>query len=265
MQAANAKFVSSDGVELHYSVEGTGPWVTLIHGIGADLENWNAIAKILSPHFKVLRADLRGHGSSGRISTCSIDNFVADVAELLDELGVEKTHVVGFSLGGLIAQKYAIGRPSKLSRLVLISSVAERTPQERERVKKRADQIDREGIASVVSAAEDRWFTPKFKVAHPDLVQARLKQLIANEHHSYAAGYRVFAEADEGLRYSRIDVPTLIMTGENDSGSSPRMARLLHDTIQGSELFILPELRHSVLLEAPETIAALVLDFLQQK
>ena len=265
MQVVSEEFVSSDGLDIHYKVEGKGPWVTLIHGIGADHKNWNAVARILSPHFKVLSADLRGHGSSSRITKCSIDDFVSDLAELLNELKIEKTHLVGFSLGGLIAQKYAIGRPSKLSRLVLISTVAERAPEERERVRKRADQIDREGIASVVAAAEDRWFTAGFKAANPDRVADRLRQLIANDHRSYAAGYRVFAEADEGLQFNRIDVPTLIITGENDSGSSPRMARLLRDNITGSELHILPELRHSVLVEAPETIAALLLDFLHRK
>jgi pimeloyl-ACP methyl ester carboxylesterase len=264
MQATSATFVTSDGVDIHYKIEGQGPWVTLIHGIGSDHESWNAIARILAPHFTVLRADLRGHGASSRISQCSIDAFTSDVAELLNELNIDKTHLVGFSLGGLIGQKYAIGRPSNLARLVLISSVAERTPEERERVRKRAGQIDREGIASVTGAAEDRWFTPAFKAANPHLVEARLKQLMANDHRSYAAAYRVFGEADEGLQFSRIEVPTLIVTGENDSGSSPRMARLLHDTIQGSELRILPDLRHSVLVEAPETIAALVLDFLQK-
>jgi 3-oxoadipate enol-lactonase len=257
------KFVSSDGLDIYYKVQGQGPRVTLIHGIGADHENWNGVAAILAPHFTVVSADLRGHGASSRITRCSLDDLVSDVDELLNALKIEKTHLVGFSLGGLIAQKYAIEKPSKIERLVLISTVAARLPEERARVKNRADQIDREGIASVVAAAQDRWFTPGFKAANPDRVEARLKQLVANDHRSYAAGYRVFAEADEGLEFSRIAVPTLIMTGENDSGSSPRMARLLHDSIPGSELRILPELRHSVLIEAPETIAALLVDFLQ--
>jgi pimeloyl-ACP methyl ester carboxylesterase len=259
------KFVSADGLDIHYTVRGQGPCVTLIHGIGADHESWDAIAAILTPTFTVVSLDLRGHGASSRMTQCSLDAFVSDVDQLLGTLKIEKTHLVGFSLGGLIAQKYAIENPTKLERLVLISTVAARTPEERERVKKRADQIDREGIGAVVAAAEDRWFTPKFKAANPERVAARLKQLLANDHQSYAAGYRVFAEADEGLQFDRIAVPTLIMTGEDDPGSSPRMAHLLHDNIQGSELHILPELRHSVLLEAPHTIAALLVAFMQPK
>jgi pimeloyl-ACP methyl ester carboxylesterase len=259
------KFVSSDRLNIYYNVQGQGPWVTLVHGIGASLESWDPIADALAQHFTVVRADLRGHGASSTMTRCSLDDFISDVDNLLNALKIEKTHLVGFSLGGLISQRYAIERAARLDRLVLVSSVAERTDEERERVLKRADQIDREGIAAVVTAAEDRWFTPKFKAANPERVAARLKQLVANDHLSYAAAYRVFAEADRGMQFDRITAPTLVMTGENDPGSSPRMSRLLHDRIRGSELHILPELRHSVLLEAPDMIAGLLLDFLQRK
>jgi pimeloyl-ACP methyl ester carboxylesterase len=234
-----------------------------VHGIGADHASWDAIASQLEPHFTVLRADLRGHGASGRMTRCSLDDLVADLDALLDAADVRKTHLVGFSLGGLIAQKYAIENSARLDRLVLISSVAERTDDERARVLKRADQIDREGIAAVVAAAEDRWFTPAFKAANPQRVAERLEQLVMNDHRSYAAAYRVFAEADRGMAFENISVPTLVMTGENDPGSSPRMSRLLHEKIARSQLRILPELRHSVLLEAPDQITGLLLEFLQ--
>nr|WP_284503532.1 alpha/beta fold hydrolase [Caballeronia sp. GAWG1-1] len=250
-------------MELRYVRRGSGPFVTLLHGIGADQASWDAIANQLETRFTVLRADLRGHGASGRMSRCSLDDFVADLGAMLDALGIRKTHLVGFSLGGLIAQKFAIENSVRLDRLVLISSVAERTDQERARVLKRADQIDREGIASVVAAADERWFTPAFKAANPQRVAERLKQLVQNDHRSYAASYRVFAEADRGMAFERITVPTLVMTGENDPGSSPRMSRLLHEKITESQLRILPELRHSVLLEAPDLIAGLLLEFLQ--
>jgi (E)-2-((N-methylformamido)methylene)succinate hydrolase len=259
------KYLSTDGLQLAYTVQGKGPYVTLVHGIGADHASWDAIATQLESRFTVVRADLRGHGTSSRITRCSLNDFVADVDSLLDAVGAEKTHLVGFSLGGLISQKYAAENSARLDRLVLISSVAERTDEERARVLKRADQIDREGIAAVVAAAEDRWFTPAFKAANPERVTERLEQLVKNDHRSYAAAYRVFAEADRGMAFERISVPTLVMTGENDPGSSPRMSRLLHEKIAGSQLRILPELRHSVLLEAPDLIAGLLLEFLQSK
>lgn len=257
------KYRSIDGLKLQYLVQGSGPVVTLVHGIGADHASWDGVAAHLERDFTVIRPDLRGHGASDRMTRCSLDDFVSDLNALLDAADVHSTHLVGFSLGGLIAQKYAIEKSERLNRLVLISSVADRTDEERARVLKRADQIDREGIAAVVSAAEDRWFTPAFKAANPHRVADRLEQLVKNDHRSYAAAYRVFAEADRGMDFEKISVPTLVMTGENDLGSSPRMSNLLHEKIAGSQLHILPDLRHSVLLEAPDLIADLILGFLK--
>lgn len=254
-------FHGAGGTPIRYLVQGAGPPLTLIHGVGANLESWDEVALRLTPYFTVARFDLRGYGGSGRIGACSIDDFVADVAGLLDVLGSESTDLAGFSLGGLIAQHFATLNPARVRRLALLSTVAQRTPDERARVLQRADQVRDEGIAAVVAAASDRWFSPAFKAANPVRVEQRLQELIANDHRSYAAAYRVFGEADAGLRPEAITQPTLIVTGEHDQGSSPRMAHFLHDHIEGSELHILPKMRHSLLLEIPDQIAALLLEF----
>ena len=264
-RARDLRIARPDGVEIQVRIEGAGPPVTLVHGVGADLNSWDRIASRLVPHFTVVRPDLRGHGRSSRITTCRMADFVGDLAGVLDRLGIGATDLVGFSLGGLIAQWFAIQHPARIRGLALISTVAERTPAERARVLERADKVRGEGIASVVAAAEDRWFTPAFKAANPDIVARRLEQLKANDLPSYAAAYRVFAEADEGVDLARITHPTLVVTGENDLGSNPRMARRMHEAIAGSRLVILPELRHSVLLEAPDTIADLLMEFLQRR
>jgi pimeloyl-ACP methyl ester carboxylesterase len=260
--ARDFRLARPDGVEIAVRVEGAGPAVTLVHGVGADAASWDRIAERLVDRFTVVRADLRGHGRSSRIERCRVDDFVGDLSATLDGAGVASTDLVGFSLGGLIAQWFAVGHPDRVRRLVLLSTVAERTPAERARVLERADKVRDEGIASVVSAAEDRWFTPAFKAANPEKVALRLTQLKANDHRSYAAAYRVFAEADEGIDFAKIRCPTLVATGENDIGSNPRMARRMHKAIAGSRLVILPELRHSILMEAPDIVADLILDFL---
>ena len=260
--ARDFRLARPDGVEIAVRVEGAGPAVTLVHGVGADAASWDRIAERLVDRFTVVRADLRGHGRSSRIERCRVDDFVGDLSATLDGAGVASTDLVGFSLGGLIAQWFAVGHPDRVRRLVLLSTVAERTPAERARVLERADKVRNEGIASVVSAAEDRWFTPAFKAANPEKVALRLTQLKANDHRSYAAAYRVFAEADEGIDFAKIRCPTLVATGENDIGSNPRMARRMHKAIAGSRLVILPELRHSILMEAPDIVADLILDFL---
>jgi pimeloyl-ACP methyl ester carboxylesterase len=260
--ATEAFHAGAGGTRIRTRQDGSGPLVLLIHGVGSDLESWDEIVQVMAPHYTLLRFDLRGHGQSGRITTCSMADFIADAIGVLDAVGAQSAHVVGFSLGGLIAQHLATVAPGRVRCLALISSVADRTPAERERVRRRADIVRDEGIASVVAAADDRWFTPAFKAANPGKVEQRLRQLIANDHASYAAAYRVFGEADEGLQPELIRSPTLIMTGEHDQGSNPRMQRYLHEHIAGSELHILPDLRHSVLLESPALIARMLLEFL---
>src|SRR5437016_5402959 len=150
---------SKTGIEINYTAQGSGPPVTLVHGVGADFQSWDAIAESLARTHQVIRMDLRGHGQSSRIATCSLEDFLDDVVLVLDTLGIARTHLVGFSLGGMIAQGVALAHPERIQKLALISAVAGRTPEERANVQVRARKVREEGIASVVAAAEDRWFT----------------------------------------------------------------------------------------------------------
>ena len=249
-------------IEINYVIEGSGPPVTLVHGVGSNLESWDVIAEMLSRRYRVVRLDLRGHGQSSGIETCRLDDFLDDVSLVLDTLGIARVHLVGFSLGGMIAQAYVLRHPERVDRLALISAVAGRTEQERANVQARARKVREEGIASVAAAAEDRWFTESFRKKNPEIVARRLEELKANDHRSYSAAYTVFAEGDLGNRLHEIRHPTLVVTGEHDVGSNTRMARYMHEAIPGSKLHILPSLKHSVLLEAPMEIAVLLLDFL---
>jgi len=250
------------GVEINYLVEGAGPPVMLVHGVGANLRSWDAIAARLAPRFRVLRLDLRGHGRSSRIETCRLEDFLDDVSAVLDAQGIARTHLVGFSLGGMIAQAFVLAHPQRVDKVAFISAVAGRTPEERAGVMARARKVREEGIASVVAAAQDRWFTDAFVKANPEIVRQRLEELKANDHRSYSAAYTVFAEGDVGPRLDQMRHPALVVTGEHDVGSNTRMARFMHESIPGSRLHILPGLKHSVLLEAPAAIADLLIDFL---
>jgi (E)-2-((N-methylformamido)methylene)succinate hydrolase len=251
---------------LHYwDDRGEGPPVMLIHGVGADGMSWNQIAAALSLEFRVVRLDLRGHGRSGNIDgPLTLDDFVWDVMDVLDACAVPTAHIVGFSLGGMIAQALALQHAHRVRRLVLLSAVAGRTAEERERVQARLGILREQGIAAITGAAQDRWFTPGFIARNPELVQRRMRQLQENHAPSYAAAYTVFSTGDLGERLHAIRAPTLIATGEHDVGSNTRMARFMHTQIPGSQLTILPNLRHSILVEAPELVARLVRDYLRE-
>ncbi|RUZ56047.1 alpha/beta hydrolase, partial [Mesorhizobium sp. M7A.F.Ca.US.007.01.1.1] len=107
-----------------------------------------------------------------------------------------------------------------------------------------------------------RWLTEEFQERNPDVIAELHRRDAENDPACYAAAYRVLAETDFGGILDQIRSSTLIVTGEDDQGSNPRMARHMHDQIRGSRLEILPGLRHSILIEAPGPVAGLIADFL---
>jgi (E)-2-((N-methylformamido)methylene)succinate hydrolase len=254
----------ADGPHLRYWDDGGDkPPVMLVHGVGADGTSWDPIAAALSPEFRILRLDLRGHGRSGHIDRdLVLDDFVRDVVDILDTRTVPAADIVGFSLGGMIAQGLGLHHADRVRRLVLLSAVAGRTAEERARVRSRLAILREQGVEAISGAAQERWFTPDFIARNPDLVQRRMRQLRENHAPSYAAAYTVFSTSDLGDQLHGITAPTLIATGEHDQGSNTRMAAFMHAEIPGSRLEILPGLRHSILVEAPDLVARMVRDFL---
>lgn len=256
-------FERSDTIGLNYRDEGAGEPVLLIHGVGANLESWDGVLSYLSPHRRYLRFDQRGHGKSRHTpGPYSLSDLSGDAVALLDHFGIQRVSVIGFSLGGLVAQAIALDHPSRVRCLTLVSTIADRTPDEQARVKERTEILAREGATKHLANAVDRWFTPEFAAAHPEVLEARRQQSLQNNPDCYVAAYRVLAFSDLGDQLHRITAPTLIITGEKDVGSNPRMSDFMHRHITGSELHILPRLKHSVLLEAPDKIGGLIEPFL---
>ncbi|KAF1057943.1 alpha/beta fold hydrolase [Burkholderia gladioli] len=253
-----------DGVRLAYRLQGEGPReLVCIHGVGSYLEAWQGAINALGGGFRVLSFDLRGHGRSERVKgRYEIDDFVGDVLALADHAGFARFDLAGFSLGGLIAQRLALTHPARLRRLVLLATVAGRTAEERARVAERLAALQAGERGAHYDASLSRWLTEDFQARHPALVDELRRRNARNDPDCYAAAYRVLAQTDFGGLIDQIAMPTLIATGECDAGSNPRMARYMHERIPDSRLAILPNLRHSLLNEAPEQVAALMRAFL---
>jgi (E)-2-((N-methylformamido)methylene)succinate hydrolase len=259
--STNEPAPSTEPPAIHHVVSGRGHHVTLVHGVGANLHSWDEVTMRLEPYFTVVRLDLRGHGMSGPIlGDCTLEDLASDVRRVWDALGIAKCHLVGFSLGGLIAQSLALSDADRIDRLAIISAIAGRTEEERAKVVDRLKLLKEGGIAAITAAAEERWFTPEFRAKHPDRVKRRMAELLANDAVSYTAAYTVFASSDLGHRLAEIQHPTLVVTGENDVGSNMRMAHMMHEKIKNSRLEILPRLRHSLLVEATGAIADLLME-----
>ena len=260
---AEARLHTVGDVTLNYRIDGSGEPLVCIHGVGSYLEAWSGVVERLKDTFTILTFDLRGHGHSSRVrGRYEIDDFVNEALGLADKAGFPTFNLAGFSLGGLIAQRLALTHLDRLRKLVLLSTVAGRTPEERTRVLDRLAALRAGTPADHHNASLSRWLTEDFQNANPEVI-TRLRQRDAeNDPDCYAAAYRVLAETDFGGFLDQIRCPTLIATGEDDAGSNPRMARYMHERIPGSELSILPGLRHSILIEAPDTVAQLMRRFL---
>ena len=246
---------SRDGVAINIEVEGRGRRVTLLHGVGSHLQAWDDVAASLRDRFTLLRYDLRGHGKSGKPpGPYNLDDYVADLAALLDAQPVDRTTLVGFSFGGMIAPAFTVRHPERVRALGIVSAVAGRTPEQRAAVVKRADELGRGGASMTVGAAIERWFTPEFRAQNPDIIERQIQRVLGNDPGGYAAAYRVFAESDLIDDLGKISCPTLVMTGDHDTGSTPTMAMAIHERIAGSRLVILPRYRHSLLIEATSDV-----------
>lgn len=253
-------------VTLNYRIDGDGgePLVC-IHGVGSYLEAWSGVVERLKDRFTILTFDLRGHGRSGRVTgRYEIDDFVAETLSLADRVGFSTFNLAGFSLGGLIAQRLALTHLARLRRLILLSTVAGRTPEERARVLSRLAALQAGTPADHHQASLSRWLTEAFQESHPETIAWLRARDAENDPDCYASAYRVLAETDFGGFLDQIRCPTLIATGEDDVGSNPRMARYMHERIPGSRLAILPGLRHSILIEAPDVVADAMAAFVSE-
>lgn len=251
--------------ETAYALDGNGPALALIHGLGLNRAMWQWQLPALVPHFAVLTYDLLGHGESAKPTGApDLVMFSEQLLRVMDHCGIERAAIAGFSLGGMIARRFALDHPERLSALLILHSAHDRTPLEREAILKRARQVQASGPSSTLDAALERWFTADFRGANPGLMALVRGWIMANDPAVYPGIYRVLAEGDAEIArgIERISCPTLIMTGEEDLGNSPQMAKKMAMLIPGAREVVLPGLRHMALAESPQAFNEPLVSFL---
>lgn len=267
MQEAHHKDLTRTRPRLAYMLSGPAdaPCVILLHGVGSSASTWNELRRHLGGEFRYLAADYRGHGASDApAGSYSVDDFVADHFRLLDELGIQTAHLVGFSIGAIFAQAIAVARPERTLSLVLLNSIGGRTEAEKERALARLEVIRSTSPAEVADGSLSRWFTTDFARLRPDLVEAERAIVAANAPEPYAASYAVLATTEILPSAHLVGVPTLIITGELDEGSTPAMSAKLHERIRDSRLHIRPGVKHYLHIEEAEAIGGLITGFLRE-
>src|SRR5688500_16651623 len=165
-------------IDCAYSIQGSGPALFLIHGIGARRATFAELVEGLKDRFTCISYDLRGHGDSPvPKERFGLDDLVEDLEALRSRIGVEKAHFAGHSLGGMIGPAYARRFPSRVLSLGLWSTAAFRTEEDSAKVKAVIAAMREKGIKAVLDTLTARWFTDAFAAARPDVVEWRKKQV----------------------------------------------------------------------------------------
>ncbi|MGF6530973.1 3-oxoadipate enol-lactonase [Paraburkholderia sp. GAS206C] len=259
--------VKLNGIDTRYVLdnEGGGPWLTLVHQLGGDLSVWDQLAGYFRDDFTVLRYDVRGHGHTAvPDQPFSIADLSNDLAALLDALGAPHTHLVGMSMGGMIAQQFALDHPSRIDTLVLADTSAGTLPENRAVWDQRAATARRDGMASLVPATLERWLTPDFQRSHPEAVEPIHEVLLHTRPEGYALACEALRDFNVHERLHEIRLPTLTIAGRHDTGTPPAATQLIAKSIQGAQYELL-DAAHLAPVEQSHRFAALLETFLEAR
>ncbi len=255
--------VAPDGTAYDLTGAADAPCVVLIHGLGLSRALWD-------PHlvafkvWRILRYDLYGHGDSAPApSPATLTLFADQIATLMDSLGIDQAHIVGFSIGGMINRRFALDHPDKCLSLAILNSPHDRGTKAQAEVEERARAVRDQGAFSTFDTALKRWFTPAYLATGDGPAQVRAwREIVDPESYAQTAWVLAHGVRELTARPNEIAVPTLVMTSENDSGSTPAMAHGIAAEILGAQTIIIPHLQHLGLMEDPDAFTKPLLQFL---
>jgi pimeloyl-ACP methyl ester carboxylesterase len=242
--------------------------VVLLHGVGLDRTIWDAVSAELGhalPDSDVVALDLPGHGARPPLTHgVSLGDLAADV---LDRMPAGPVHLVGFSVGALIAQYVAVYHPDRVLTLTCVNSVCDRNEEEAAAV---AGRLETAGVDFALGAerAADRWFPDDAGIPGAPALRDRTRRiLLANDVPSYLHVYRVFATGDAELapELHRITVPVLAVTGSEDPGSTPEMSYRIAERVPGTHVHIIQGARHMVPDTHAELLSALIAELVSTR
>jgi pimeloyl-ACP methyl ester carboxylesterase len=259
--------VSANGSVYELSGPADAPVIVLIHGLGLNRHVWDSYVSRLGHRYRVLNYDLYGHGETvPPPGIPSLTLFSEQLLGLLDELTIDRCSMIGFSLGGMINRRFAMDHPERLRALAILNSPHEREPEAQKLVEQRALDSAAGGPGATLDATLERWFTAEFRAANPEYIATVREWVLANDPESYALCRQVLAFGVVELIRPQppITHPTLIMTCENDSGSTPEMSQAIASEITGSQVIVVPGLQHMGLVENPSFFITALVDFLEE-
>lgn len=257
--------VSVDGLTLHYDQRGVGSHLVLLHGIGGNTILWRAQLEDLSDDFTVTAWDAPGYGGSDDPADTNweMGDYARRLAGFLNQLGIERAHVMGQSWGGVLAQEFYRQYPERVRSLILSDTSAGGGAQPAAE-RGAALQARLTALATLTPAEMARQRAPVLLTADaPASLVAEVEAVLASIH---PVGYRMaaiaLANTDTRAVLPTVSIPTLVIAAEHDRVVPPERARELHAAIPGSQLIVIEQAGHLPCVEQPDAYNAAVRAFL---
>jgi 3-oxoadipate enol-lactonase len=257
--------ITANGISINYTLAGPAgaPVVTLSHSLATTLAMWEPQLAALTGRYRVLNYDTRGHGGTDAPrGAYTLDQLADDAKALLGALGIQRTHWVGLSMGGMIGQTLALKAPELFTSLVLCDTSSRIPPEAKPLWDERIHTAETKGMDPLVEGTLSRWFTAPFKEKGGPVVET-VRGMIKS---TPPAGYIGCCQAISGLnltdRIGAIRVPTMVIVGEDDQGTPVAASKVMHEQIKGSELVILKSAAHLSNMEQPEAFTRALTGFL---
>ncbi len=225
--------------------------IVFIHGVGLNHTIWEPQIDVFDN--TVLAYDILGHGKTPlNKDNISFDDFSNQLISLVDELEMKKIHLVGFSIGSLIARNFAAKYNDRLESLTLLCSIFNRNQEQQQIVKDRFELVKKSKTLS--KQALNRWFTDDYLEKHPNTYEKIRSILEKNNMENFLNIYQLFVNHKDNEQFEKIKTKTLIITGEGDIGSTPKMSENLSKVINNSKVKIISKGKHLCSIECADDV-----------
>lgn len=237
-----------------------GPVLVLSHSLGNDLSQWEPQLESLGSRFRLLLHDHRGHGRSGLpAGPWQIADFGRDLLALLDREGIARAHFCGVSLGGIAGLWLGQNAPDRVDRLVLANCSA--AIEEPALLRRRGDLVATGGMEAIAEGVVERWLTPAFRAAFPQIAAQLLRTVLTTPPEGYRLTCEALCSFDLRPKLKSVTSPALVVLGRHDAATPPDWTRRMAADLPRHQLLEL-ESAHLSNIEAADAFNAAVLDFL---
>jgi 3-oxoadipate enol-lactonase len=254
--------ISADGTAIHVEVEGPqeAPVLMLSNSLGTNLHMWDDQVPAFTRHFRLVRFDRRGHGGSAvPKGPYSIERLGRDTLAVIDGLGIAKVNWCGLSMGGMEGMWLGANAASRIDKLIL-SNTASYFP-DRTMWDGRIQLARDKGLVALVDGTIERWFTAEFRRRSPQAVARIREMFLSTDVEGYVGCGAAIRDMDNRSLLAKVSVPTLVIAGRHDMGTTLEAGQFIAEHIPGAELAVM-ETAHIANVEQPQAYADTVLKFL---